>query len=143
MFPCIWWSPHWLIFGVVGEREPSNCALEEPGASGGTGGQGDAGWCGTHWLQGIQHVVSSWELLDLQKMPRGAKAPRQLCQQSAGTELLLLEGTVGNPLSCSASPSVTQVSCWWKRKERVIHPQPIPILHTGMAAASPCEDGRS
>lgn len=64
MFLRIWWSPHWLIFRVAGERAPGGCALEEPGARRGTGGQGDAVWCGAHWLQGAQRVVSSWELLD-------------------------------------------------------------------------------
>lgn len=54
------------------------------GARGGTGGQGDAGWCGA---QGTQHVVSSWKLLDKQKMPRGARAPRHLCQQLAHAAL--------------------------------------------------------
>lgn len=59
-------------------------------------------------------------------MPRGARAPRQLCQQSAGTELLLLEGNTGNPLSSSASPSGTGFLLVEEEGEGHSSPNPFP-----------------
>lgn len=47
-------------------------------------------------------------------------------QGQPGMELLSLEGNTGNPLSSSASPSATQPSHRWRRKEGERHPSQNP-----------------